>query len=587
MHGGRRNVFNVDQFNNLILSLSFRDAVAEGQFPPRVSPSLSRGLGNPYHQFYPPFSHAVPAALGILAGNVLTGYALAAVLFTALGFVGAWRLYRLLTLSGVAACLGAFLFTLSPYLLLDRVSRTAWAEFAAFNLSPLALYLLLRWSCAGGIGRFLASSAALAALFATHLLTSFFLALFLAVFGALWALNLLSARGKGRRCWPRKLEGRAARALAAGAFAALMAAAYLGPAALYGDLIMKELMLPRNGFESTAVPVLALLSPSDERMIMTQGILSLRIQLGAPLLLSFLACAWSALRARPPLRRPPHLAPLIVTALLALALVTAPGPMASLFPPVQAAQASFRYVMIFVLAASLMGAMTLGALFQGGAAQAAARKGAALALALSAAVLAGPYLHQQELTPGYPFPVTETLLRDLGVLTYGNDAYFRTPPGPESGEWAPPGLEPVPGRGGAARRLFTADLSRVHRLPDGGVPLDVLYYPGLQEIKVSVDGSGALFRPETVWQMREGLGFLAGSSFGALDGPGPGALHGLVLTGLPDRGLLEAEVRFTGMGWANRVSAAALSVFALLCLAALFGKTGPLRARGPYGLTGT
>ncbi|MDR2613086.1 MAG: hypothetical protein LBG06_09800, partial [Deltaproteobacteria bacterium] len=421
----------------------------------------------------------------------------------------------------------------------------------------------------GGLGRFLASSAALAALFATHLLTSFFLALSLAVFGALWALNSLSARGKGRRGELGKLAGRAARALAAGAFAALMAAAYLGPAALYGDLIIKNLILPATQFGSSGVPILALLSPADERKdLIGEGIFSLRIQLGAPLLLSFLACAWAALRARPPLRRPPHLAPLIVTALLALALVTSPGPMASLFPPVQAAQASFRYVTILVLTASLTGAMTLGAVFPGDASHSVARKGAALALSLSAAVLAVPYLHQQGLASGYPLAVTETLLRDRGMLTYGTIAYFRTLPGPESGEWAPPGIDPVPGRGGAARKLFTADLSRVPRLPGGGVPLDVLYYPGLQEIMVRVDGSGARFRPETLWQVREGLDDQAGSSFGALDGPGPGPFHGLVLAGLPDRGLLEAEVRFTGMGWANRVSAAALSAFAALCLIA-------------------
>ncbi|MDR2613132.1 MAG: hypothetical protein LBG06_10050, partial [Deltaproteobacteria bacterium] len=296
--GGRKNVFNPDHYTQLTHVVSVADAIAEGQIPPRVSPFLSRGLGNPYHQFYPPFSHAAPAALGALAGDAMAGYAAAAVLFTALCFVYSWKLSRLLTLSDASAAAGAFLFTAAPYLLFDRISRSAWPEYAAFSMLPLVLYLLLRWAAAGGLWRLLAASAALACLFATHLVTSFLFACFLAAFAALWSLNSLRLRGAEGRVIRGKIAGRVLRALAAGAFGALIAACYLGPAALYGDLYMKRVHLPASPFGDSRffVPLLALLSASDSRLVETDMVASLRIQMGTALLLSCLAYAWSLLR---------------------------------------------------------------------------------------------------------------------------------------------------------------------------------------------------------------------------------------------------------------------------------------------------
>jgi hypothetical protein len=261
----------------------------------------------------------------------------------------------------------------------------------------------------------------------------------------------------------------------------------------------------------------------------------------------------------------------------------APEQAASLFPPLKVTQFSFRILVFFVIPASLMGAMGLRAFWPGSAGTGASRRAAALALCLLAIVLAPPYLYQAELMPYYPATVTEAGLREQGFLAYGTAAYLRPPPGPAPPELAAAGLRTVPGEGGSARKLFTADLSSAPRLPDGGVPLEVFHYPGLQEIAVRVDGREIPFRAGTFWQQREGLADIGGSSFGSLDGPGPGPFHGLALSGLPESGLLEAEVRFTGMRSANIASAAALSAFAALCLFACLprGRGLPRPGRAP------
>lgn len=589
---GRKAALGMDQFNHMAHAVSVADAVQEGQFPPRVSPFLSGGRGNPYHQFYPPFAHAVPAALGAALGDALAGYAAAALLFTALSFAYAWKLARLLTLSDASAWLGAFTFAAGPYLLCDRALRGAWPEFTAFSLLPLALYCLLRGAGGGPFRRLLPAVAALAALFLSHLITSFLFALSLGAFVVLWSLNALSAGGRRGRLEFARLGRRSARALAAGGFAALIAACYLAPAALYDDLAMKGRILPstRLAGSENLVPPLSLLSVTDSASpIRTPG-RPARFQLGPALLISLLAYAWLWIRERPGCPRPAFALPLVFAGALAICAVLAPGAVTALFPPADIAQFSYRYLLLFALAASLTGPLALRACFPAGAAGAvgdgaagaggtacrmegrkdvSARNAAVFALAAFAAVMAAPYLYPAEFMPGYPKAVSAGQIRDRGALAYGEGAYLRNPPGPE-----PPGRiqsdsPAVAGGGGSASRRYRADLSTAPRLPGGEVPLDVLYYPGLQEVEVRVDEREAAHGLATYWQAWEAAG----------DPDGEGVFHGLAISGLPRRGTLEAEVRFTGMRAANVTSAAALSAYGLLCLAAAIPLRRVRRAR--------
>jgi hypothetical protein len=579
-------VFAPDQFNALVLVMSFRDALLEGQLPPRVSPILSGGAGNPYHQFYSPLAYAVPAILSLPLGDAMAGHAAASLLFTALGFVYAWKLARLLTLSDAGAAAGAALFTTAPYLLCDRVLRGAWPEFAGFSLLPLTAYLLLRGANAGGARRLLPAAAGLAALSLTHLIASFLLALFLSLFAALWALEALRSGGREGRRALRKLGRRSLRIAAAGGFALALGAGYLAPMALYGDLEMRNSLSAVNGFRGTGLlaPLTGLLSPVDSGAVLRGVPGPERYQLGAVPSLAFAAFLRLSLGRRPPRargisaassRRPLHVLPMLLTAALAAGVVIAPEAASALFPPAAFTQFSYRYIMIFVLSAALMGAMALAGLFP--AVREGGGGGAAAALALAAAVFAGPYLYpalpytSDPRMGDYPSPVSEAwVYAEHPTLSYGDNAYFRWPPGPDR---IGRGVPSAGGGGTAAERAFRTELSRAPRHPGdpGAVLLDVLWYPGLQEVRARLDGRE--FAPEcvTFWQIRPGLGFFPADDW---------AFHGLAIRGLPEGGLLEAEVRFRGMRWANLASVAALSAWAAIALRGLVSRRRGARAPG-------
>ncbi|MDR2613113.1 MAG: hypothetical protein LBG06_09945 [Deltaproteobacteria bacterium] len=580
--GGRRISPVPDQFNALVLVMSFRDALLEGQLPPRVSPILSGGAGNPYHQFYSPLAYAIPALLSLPLGDAMAGHAAASLLFTALGFVYAWKLSRLLTLSDAGVAAGALLFTTAPYLLCDRVLRGAWPEFAGFSLLPLTAYLLLRGANGGAARRLLPAAAGLAALSLTHLIASFLLALFLSLFAALWGLNCLWAGGpEGRRAL-RKLGRRAARVAAAGVAAFLLAACYLAPMSLQGDLVMKHYLQAQGQFPATGLltSLLSLISPASSDPVLENLTEPERYQLGAWLLLSVAAYAHLLLRGSPrrlpgrPAHRPLHALPLLLTAALAAAVVLAPGGAETVFPPAAYAQFSYRYIMILVLCAAPMGAMALAGLSRR-APRRPSRAGRPPRPSPSrpppsrlptSASRRRPALR---VTGGVPMEVSKArIYREHPTLIYGDNAYFRWPPGADR-----IGRDVPAARGGgtSANRVFRIDLSGAPRLPGdpGAVLLDVLWYPGLQEVKARLDGRELTPGLGTFWQFRPGLGFLPTEDW---------PFHGLILRGLPDSGLLEAEVRFTGMRRANLVSAAALAFLAASCLSRL---AGTLRRRGP------
>jgi hypothetical protein len=126
---------------------------------------------------------------------------------------------------------------------------------------------------------------------------------------------------------------------------------------------------------------------------------------------------------------------------------------------------------------------------------------------------------------------------------------------------------------------FAADLGELRREsggPEGEVLLDVLYYPGLQEVDVRVDGKPAGVSLGTFWQRR--------AEIPQIFSPEPGAFHGLRISGAPARGALDVRVRFTGWRWANWTSL--LSAVLLAAGAAAEGFRRRRGARKPVGQIG-
>jgi hypothetical protein len=348
--------------------------------------------------------------------------------------------------------------------------------------------------------------------------------------------------------------------------------------ALYGDLAIKADTLAGSSLadSSRLVSPLLVLSAADTPAPALSQYRAPRFQLGAALVLSALAYFRLWLRQRGESLQPPpaYALPLLATAALAAGVALLPELAARVFPPADIAQFSYRFIM-FVLAAVPMAALAFKGLFPAkpGAGSDGARRGAALALAFFAAAGAAPYLYPPAFIKDWSKTVYEELMAAEGILLpYGNDAYLRCPPPQGSPDWAPPGtrpLPPLPRAGSSARRVFAADLSAAPRLPDGAVPLDVLYYPGIQKFSFRVDGRESQVEIRTYWLPRERLGDARDAAF-----------HGPAALGLPGMGLLEAEARFTGMGWSNAVSAAALSAYVLSWIAVLRrGGTAPALAR--------
>jgi hypothetical protein len=123
----------------------YRNALAAGQWPPFWAENLYGGFGSPIFLFYAPLFMFVAATSSLPFDSVLIGASLAVVAFTLLS---AWLVMGMVrcALEGTdghteaAARVAGWLYVLSPYLIGDKLLRSANAEFTALCVAPLALW---------------------------------------------------------------------------------------------------------------------------------------------------------------------------------------------------------------------------------------------------------------------------------------------------------------------------------------------------------------------------------------------------------------------------------------------------------------
>ncbi|MDR2612050.1 MAG: hypothetical protein LBG06_04165 [Deltaproteobacteria bacterium] len=550
---GVKTVDKPGQLDNLLLTASAADALASGQLPPRVSGTLLGGLGLPVHQFYSPLFHVVAALSAFVLGGLFGGYAAAAVLFTAFGFVFAWRLSRYVTSSRVCAAAGAFLWVAAPYLVADRGLMGDLAEYAAGCLLPMALYFNYRavsskrfrlWACA---------ALSDCALLLTHLVTGFHFYLFSGFF-ALACLACAAAGGRLRdRRFRRNFAMKTALALSAALSGLVLGLFYLGPQILYGDLILKAMLAgsgPMTRFDVMTQP-LVLLSLTNIPWFQVGPPSPERFQAGALLLAGAAVFAWRNFRGHPS----PGARALVLTAALILFStmnsVLFTGPAAFL----AVGRYSFRFILILDLAALVMAVYALKqVLSEWGGDRGPAGITLAVSIAGAALALAGPYLSPLSHRPPFPLRLTATDLAGQDGLARGEKELLRVPPAPGSPDWVPDTARIVEGRGGPSEWAFRVDLAVAARQAGGGgapppgeLLLDFLYYPGLQDIEILIEGRPARPGLGTFWQTRPG----------PADGGEGWPFHGLRITGLPETGLLEVKARFRGYAACNYASLAA------------------------------
>ena len=158
--------------------------VGDGHLYPRWVDPMSRGLGAPAFVFYPPLAYWVSAALGWLTGDIVMGIRIVAVGGIVLSGLAFFLGARPLT-SEHGAAIGAALYILLPYHLVDMYDRFAFAELCAFVWTPLLLLFVRRVAERATLPDAIGLALCYAGLSLTHLVTAYMMLLIVVPYG-LW-----------------------------------------------------------------------------------------------------------------------------------------------------------------------------------------------------------------------------------------------------------------------------------------------------------------------------------------------------------------------------------------------------------------
>jgi hypothetical protein len=119
---------------SLIWTREYGEALTRGELYPRWFPDSFQGLGSPVFYFYPPLAYFVCGLLHALGLGLVKSITAAS---TAIFFASGASMYAWLRWKGARPLLGAVIYMIAPYRLLDVYSRGAIAEHAAFVWFPL------------------------------------------------------------------------------------------------------------------------------------------------------------------------------------------------------------------------------------------------------------------------------------------------------------------------------------------------------------------------------------------------------------------------------------------------------------------
>nr|MCU0729145.1 integral membrane-like protein [Sphingopyxis sp.] len=158
---------------NFVWVSQFGSEIAQGNLYPRWLPDSFEGLGSPAFYFYPPIALWIAGTLDAVGFSTLAAINVTAWLALA---ASGMAMYAWLKSRGTYPLVGALLYMVAPYHLMDFYVRGALAEFVAFIWLPLIALGIKRVEERRGIATLALSYAAL---ILTHLplamLTTFFL----------------------------------------------------------------------------------------------------------------------------------------------------------------------------------------------------------------------------------------------------------------------------------------------------------------------------------------------------------------------------------------------------------------------------
>ncbi len=135
----------------------------QGQFPPRIAPHFSFGLGYPVFNYYAPFSYWITSGLDYLGFDTIAALEIGYTIALLVGLIGMYLLLREYV-SFYPSIAGALTYLSSPYIAVDIFVRGNLGELWIFALLPLTIYFLKT----NTKKRFIFTALITAALFSSH-----------------------------------------------------------------------------------------------------------------------------------------------------------------------------------------------------------------------------------------------------------------------------------------------------------------------------------------------------------------------------------------------------------------------------------
>lgn len=329
-----------------VLTLLFRETVAQGYAYPRWLPDLAGGFGYPTFLFYQPLFFYVSSLCSLLPGLPLAAAPfVAAGLYSLAGAAGAYAVARPIVRSRPAAVACAALFVLTPYLFVNLYVRGDNSEAAAMLLGPCPIALLMAIERRRHAGRPVIALAAAAAIVIALILTTHpaYALVYVPMLALIAATRAFAFHGNAARLrWLATLA-------ATMAAAAALASPHWSSVFQHARYVhLDRALVAQYRPEVNLFPISRLLTNRwghnwvDAPTTPTSAPIS--VQLGVPLVLLAIAGAWLA-------RRRPWVAPMaIACALLILAMTPLSAPFwASAANPFRRIQ--FPWRLLAVLAA--------------------------------------------------------------------------------------------------------------------------------------------------------------------------------------------------------------------------------------------
>ena len=226
--------FADDRFAPYLRVQALREALADGQIPPRWFAEFDGGYGSPYPSFYAMLFYDVALGFNVLGAPVGAAVELTAFLSIFAAALGMFVLVR--SLWGVrSGVLAAALYAYAPYHLVDAFVRGALSELAAFVWFPLVVHTTYQAIITRKRSWLALSGLSIAGLILTHNLMPI---LFLPViFGVLGVISLVKVKSGESRLMGVGAVG------ASGALGLLVSAYFWLPIAFERNLLRLEYFL--------------------------------------------------------------------------------------------------------------------------------------------------------------------------------------------------------------------------------------------------------------------------------------------------------------------------------------------------------